>query len=115
MMVRTVITWSNVVFPRHFSTMKTAGKYTSSTFKQTRTLFSAFRLITSRIPPNNHHKPSRSKSGVYTPPSLLVSSAPPYTETLWVGSLCTTKQIKLTVSSFRIRSRLQNSLFQAFR
>ena len=50
MMVRTVITWSNVVFPRHFSTMKTAGKYTSSTFKQTRTLFSAFLLITSRIP-----------------------------------------------------------------
>ena len=32
MMVRTVITWSNVVIPRHFSTMKTAGKYTSSTF-----------------------------------------------------------------------------------
>ena len=89
MMVRTVITWSNVVIPRHFSTMKTAGKYTSSTFKQTRTLFSAFLLITSRIPRNNHHKPSRSKSEVYTPPSLLVSSAPPYTETLWVGSLCT--------------------------
>ena len=89
MMVRTVITWSNVVIPRHFSTMKTAGKYTSNTFKQTRTQFSAFLLITSRIPLNNHHKLSRSKSGVYTPPSLLVSSAPPYTETLWVGSLCT--------------------------
>ena len=66
MMVRTFITWSNEVIPRHFSTMKTAGKYTSSTFKQTRTLFSAFLLITSRIPPNNHHKHSRNISKVYT-------------------------------------------------
>ena len=47
------VTWSNVVIPRvdtFFPTMKTAGKYTSSTLKQTRTLFSTFLLIASRKP-----------------------------------------------------------------
>ena len=48
MMVLFVITWSDLVIPWHFSTTKTAGKYISSTFKQTRTPFSTFLKIASR-------------------------------------------------------------------